>query len=113
MKNLTYGTRSLLVGDDAADVVLRYAATLGRRHGSDSISLAAINSDGDEITAVMLVNASPALIVETSPSSYREPDNAAVIAHLETQLHTLEHVPAGRKLDPRDAASSFDEVTEG
>ena len=112
MKHLTYADKSLLVGDEAADTLIRYAAALGRKQISDSVELAAISSDGDEVTATFLLSASAPLMAETAHTSLPEPDNTRIVEHMRQQVLTLEHAPTGGVFGPEDTNGTYDEVTE-
>ena len=102
MQHVTYADKSLLVGDDAADTLIRYAAALGRKHSSDDVRLTAISGDGDEVTATFLLSASAPLMIESAHSSLPEPDHTAVVEDMRNKISDLEHTPTGTALDPDD-----------
>lgn len=99
MKHLTFADKSLLVGDEAADLLVEYAKVLGQQRAADSIELRAIGSDGDDVVATFLLNAASSLIAETTTSHLPEPDNAkaeeymhARILHLRARLGSFEDI---------------------
>jgi len=102
MQHVTYADKSLLVGDDAAETLIRYAAALGRKQSSDYVRLTAISGDGDEVTATFLLSASAPLMIESAHSSLPEPDNTAAVQHMKQKISALEHSPSGRALNPAD-----------
>ena len=108
MQHVTYADKSLLVGDDAAETLIRYAAALGRKQISDDIRLTAISGDGDEVTATFLLSASAPLMTESAHSSLPEPDNTAAVEHMRKKIDDLEHTPTGNALDPDDSPDGVD-----
>jgi hypothetical protein len=86
MKHLSMADKSLLVGDEAADTLLEYAALLARLSSGDSLRLRAIGADGDEVTATLLLNSGTVLIAETSTSSLPEPDNGAAVSYMRGRI---------------------------
>ena len=89
MKHVTYSEKSLLVGDDAADLLIQYAALLGRRAGSDVVTLHAIGADGNDVDASLLLNASTILMVESASTSATEPQNQAAVDYLRLRIDEL------------------------
>jgi hypothetical protein len=79
MKHITYAEKSLLVGDEAADVLLKYAAVLGQHNTADRVVLRALGSDGDDVDATFLLGQGAPLMAETSTTQIPEPDNTAAI----------------------------------
>jgi len=108
MQHVTYADKSLLVGDDAAETLIEYAAALGRKQISDSVRLSAISGDGDEVVATFLLSASAPLMTETAHSSLPEPDNAEAVEQMRRQIGDLEHAPVGGALDLEDTAPDVD-----
>jgi hypothetical protein len=75
MKHITYGDKSLLIGDEAADVLLEYAAVLGQHNTADDMVVHALGSDGDDVDATFLLGQGAPLMAETSTTRTPEPDN--------------------------------------
>jgi hypothetical protein len=79
--------KSLLIGDDAADLLLAYAALIAQIGRGDQVSLHAIGADGDEVTVGFLLNSGTVLLIESSTgSTLPEPDNSDAIEYMSTQL---------------------------
>ena len=78
--------KSLLIGDEAADLLLEYAALLAQIGGGDAVRVHAIGADGDPVTVGFLLNGGTVLLVETSTSSLPEPENGEAVAYLRGRL---------------------------
>jgi hypothetical protein len=78
--------KSLLVGDQAADLLLEYAALLAQIGRGDSITLNAYGVDGAEVRVGFLLNAGTVMLIESSTSTLPEPDNEAVVAYMRQRL---------------------------
>lgn len=78
--------KSLLIGDEAADLLLEYAALLAQIGGGDAVRVHAIGADGDPVTVGFLLNGGTVLLIETSTSTLPEPDNSEAIAYLRGRL---------------------------
>jgi|GEM_PF-937756 len=94
MKHVTYSDKSLLIGDEAADVLIEYAALLGREGGADTVDLRAISSAGDETTATFLLNAGSVLMVETATTKVEEPDNNGAILEMHARMLLITSPPS-------------------
>ena len=101
MRRLRLADRSFLVGDAAADLLVDYAAALGRRQSADRIDLRVLGSDGRELLATFLLNAGVTLVSEPTDSDLPEPDNAEACEHMRTRLLRL---TGARRSDPEDTA---------
>ena len=93
MKHVTFAEKSLLIGDEAATVLLEYAAALAAANSADTVDLAAISSDGDDVVASFLLNAGSPLMAESSTTNVSEPDNAEAIRYMQERLRLLQHPP--------------------
>jgi hypothetical protein len=89
MKHLTYSDKSLLVGDEAADVLLEYAASLATAKIGDNVTLNAISGDGQEVEATFLLDTGAPLMVETASSKLLEPDNSEVVEYMRRRIIQL------------------------
>ena len=79
--------KSLLIGDEAADLLLEYAALVAQIGGGDKVSLRAIGADGDEVTVGFLLNSGTVLLIETSTgSALAEPDNHESIEYMRARI---------------------------
>lgn len=89
MKHVTVSDKSLLLGDEASDLLAEYAAALGRGQSADTIELRAISGDGDEVLVTFLLNGGFTFVSETSTSRAPEPDNARAEDYLRGRLLDL------------------------
>jgi hypothetical protein len=90
MKHITYAEKSLLLGDDAADALIAYAAVLATHGRGDSVTLRALSSDGDEVDATFLLTTGAPLMAETSTTRLPEPENADAVARMRTEIGRME-----------------------
>lgn len=90
MKHLTMADKSLLVGDDAADLLVRYAALLAKMQSGDTVTLLAYGVDGAEVEAMFLLNSGTTLMSESTQSELPEPDNADQVAYLRDKIAAFE-----------------------
>jgi hypothetical protein len=93
MKHLTYSEKSLLVSDEAADLVLEYASALSNRGASDTVNLRAFGSDGDEVTATLLLGQGAPLMAESVSTSMADPGNDEAIEYMRGKLQDLDFPP--------------------
>lgn len=89
MKLVTYGQKSVLVGTEAAGLLIEFAALLGARGGSDVVTLRAIDTDGNDVDASFLINAATELAVQTASTTASEPDNSLVAEYLHERIDEL------------------------
>jgi len=89
MKRITYSDKSVLVGDEAAETLVDYAAMIARIGSAGSITLAAIGANGDEIEATFLLTQGTILMAETTTSTAPEPDNVHAIQYMNDRLYAI------------------------
>jgi hypothetical protein len=112
MKHITFGDKSLLVGDVAADMLLEYAAFLTNRAAGDTVEVQAIGSDGDEVTASFLLGPGVTMMAETSTTTIPEPDNSAAIEYMR-EATTRAQVRPTAMSDDNVPFSSHDDMVPG
>lgn len=100
MKHVTFADKSLLVGDEAADLVMKYAAALATAGRADTVDIHAYSSDGDDTTATFLLNEGSPLMAETSHSQLPDPDNVEAVAYMQAEMLLLENPPTARAVAP-------------
>ncbi len=100
MRHVTYGNKSFLVGNEAADLLMRYTAALASAKLGDAVTLHAIGSDGDEEEVQLLLDTGAPLMVESASSQLPEPENAQAIEHMRDGMRSLVRSPASESLDP-------------
>jgi hypothetical protein len=93
MQHITFADKSLLLGDDAAMVLLEYAAALAAKDLADTVTMNAISSDGDAVEATFLLNSGTPLMAESSTAEIPEPDNADTIARMVESIRLLKFPP--------------------
>jgi hypothetical protein len=86
MKHLTYSEKSLLVSDEAADLVLEYASALSNRGASDTVNITAYGADGDEVVATLLLGQGAPLMAESVTTGMSEPDNSDTVEYIRAAL---------------------------
>ena len=89
MKHITYSDKSVLVGDEAAETLVDYAALIARIGSADSITLAAVGSDGDEIEATFLLTQGTILMAESTTSTAVEPDNTHAVQYMRDRIYAI------------------------
>lgn len=89
MKHVTFAEKSLLTGDDAAEMLMSYATVLGRTDGADSVTLSAIGPDGNDVEATFLLNSSTVLMVESANTTASEPDNETAVDYMRRRVQAL------------------------
>jgi hypothetical protein len=98
MKRITFAGKSVLVGDEAADVLLAYGAALTRHDSGDTVHLKAINADGNVIEAGFLLPPGSSMMTETTNSDLPAPDNEPTVAYMLEQIEVL-NAAAGVRMD--------------
>jgi hypothetical protein len=93
MMHLTFDEKSLLLGDEAANQVVEYAAALARAHSADTVRLTAYGADGDKIEATLLLDEGAPLMIETSNTDLPEPDNDATLGYIRERMAQLSVSP--------------------
>jgi hypothetical protein len=99
MMHLTYAEKSLLVGDEVAELVIEYAAALARNGGADTVHIVAYGADSDKVVAVLLLGSGTPLMGESTHTDMPEPDNAEAIAYVRERLANITSPPAAQPVD--------------
>ncbi len=109
MKHVTYGEKSLLVGDEAADLLLEYAAALAKNQSADTVTLHAFSQDGQEVDASFLLDQGTSVMAETSHTSLPDPDNGEAVDYMGQALSVLTGRPVQpeERIDPNDFEHEF------
>jgi hypothetical protein len=105
MKHIMYAEKTLLVGDEAADLAVEYAVMLANHGKADTVTLHAFDADGDTIDATMLLNSGSNIVAATSHNSIPEPDNSEVVAYIRERMVALS---SPRYAMPRAGADSME-----
>jgi hypothetical protein len=99
MKHITMAEKSLLLGDEAADLLMEYAALLGRTDSADTVTLRAYGADGDPVDVTFLLNSGLALLAETSDSPVPEPDNREGIRYMRNRMQLIQSPPNSEPIE--------------
>lgn len=94
MQHLTMTDKSLLIGDEVADLLAAYAAVTASAGQGDHVTVLALGVDGEEVAAQILLNSGTTLLVESSHSRLPEPDDDALVLHLRDRLRYYGALPA-------------------
>jgi hypothetical protein len=105
MKHITFGEKSLLVGDAATDALLKYAAFLASAARGDTVEIRAVNSDGNDVTATLLLGPGVTMMAETAHTSLPEPDNTAALEYME---RAQARPTVSSAVDPDDDPDAWD-----
>ncbi|THG30123.1 hypothetical protein [Naasia lichenicola] len=113
MRHITFGDKSLLMGDEAAQVLVDYAAALTNAGRADSVEMRAIGTDGNDVNTDMLLDSSTSLMSETATTVMEEPDNAAVVEYMRRQMALIDVPPVIVSTDLHDPSDfpDFDQPT--
>lgn len=93
MKHLKFSDKTLLVDDDTADALVRYATLLAIGGTADNVDVRAFGADGDEVVASMMLSEGASIIAETTHSSLPAPDNTALLDYLRERIELMENPP--------------------
>lgn len=96
MKHVTFSDKSLLVNDEAADLLMQYAALVAGRAEADIVHLRGISSDGNVVTATFLLNSGSPLMAESTNSDLAGPDNTGAIEYMRQRISLLSSPPPVR-----------------
>jgi hypothetical protein len=86
MKHVTVSEKSLLMGDDVADVLLEYAKVLADAGRADRVTVRVIGPDGNEVDIDLLLDSGTTIVAESTNSTANTPDNRDNIADLRQRL---------------------------
>lgn len=95
MQHLTLADKSLLIGDEVADLLVAYAAVIATANAGDHITVNAFGVDGAQVAAQILLNSGTTLMAESTISELPEPDNAEAIDYLRDRLQFYGQLPIG------------------
>ena len=93
MKHVTFADKSLLIGNEATEILLDYAAVLAGNDMADTVHMNAISADGDDVIAIFLLNSGSPLMAESSTTTVAEPDNSIAIEYMTDRIRLLRNPP--------------------
>ena len=79
----------MLVGNDAADLVVRYAAALASNRIGDAVTLNVYNAEGTSAEATLLLDTGAPLMVESLHTDLPEPDNSEAVEYMASRMREL------------------------
>jgi hypothetical protein len=90
VKHVTIADKSLLVGDEVADVLVQYATLLGKMNSADNVIVRSIGIDGEMVEANYLLNSGTVMMAESTRSTLPEPDNAEALSYMQDRIRHFE-----------------------
>lgn len=96
MKHVTYTNKSFFLDDEAADLLTEYAALLGSSELSDTVDVRVLGTDGNEVTATLVLNGNTELVVETTNSGVEMPANDEVAAYMRDAILRISSPPESK-----------------
>ena len=106
MKHLTISEKSVLLGDEAADLLASYTVALADAGRADSADLLVINTGESTPTGLTAVlDAGTQLVVESVQSDLPEPDNGKLVEYLLGRIGRID-----RQRNPGPEAVSGEDV---
>ena len=102
MKHVTFGEKSLLMSDDAADSLLDYARLLAMASTADTVTVRAIGAGGNTVDAAFLLNHSTVLVVESTNSTVVPPHNDEAVRYMQQRIDHLTHPRSAPPENPDD-----------
>lgn len=110
MMHVTFVGRTLLVGDEVAELIVEYAAALARCGGADTVRLTAYGADGDELQILLLLGQGVSVMAESSKIDMPELENRDVVSYMRQRLARTAVAPSSRPLDPEtDSIFAFED----
>lgn len=106
MKLVTYADTPLLIGDEAADLLLRFAASLANVGRADVVVVKALGTLGASVDVTFLLDAGSVMLSKQADSDLPEPDNSTAVAYMRNRMHALE-----QPLRVRQGDATFDDVS--
>jgi hypothetical protein len=109
MKDLTYADRTVLLGDDAADLIIQRSALLAETGHADSVTLNAIDHDGTVVSASFVLGSGTNVMAQSSNSPLPEPENHVGIEYMRERIRSIaEPSQASPQSEPPSSDNDFD-----
>jgi hypothetical protein len=112
MLHLTYGEKTLFVGDEAGETLLEYAGLLGNEGRADTVHMTCIGSDGNTIEATFLLNSGTLLVSESTNTEINEPDASDAIAYMRERIAMITDPPPAQPSRSPVNAEEYGHVSE-
>lgn len=110
MKLVTYANTPLLIGDEAADLLLRFAASLANLGRADVVVVKALGTQGESVDVTFLLDAGSVMLSKQADSELAEPENSTAVAYMRDRMHALAQplrVRQGAVVELDDVSQSF------
>jgi hypothetical protein len=94
MMHVTFADKSLLIGDEIAELLLEYATAIADRGRADQVTIRAIGSDGNEVDVHLLLDSGTIIAAESTNSTANPPDNRDNIEDIRRRIDRLVTPPS-------------------
>jgi hypothetical protein len=102
VKHVLFGSKSVFLGDTAAETLLDYAAHVARIRTGDRVDLRGYSDEGSEMTVSLVLDPGVVLAAETTDLPFADRDNDDAIAYMRERMQDYELSPDhffGQELD--------------
>lgn len=106
MKLVTYSDTPLLIGDEAADLLIRYASSLANVGRADVVVVKALGTQQVEVDVTFLLDSGTVMLAETAESPFAEPENSTAVNYMRGRMQALE-----QPLRVRPSTAEFDDIS--
>ncbi|WP_210509103.1 hypothetical protein [Naasia sp. SYSU D00057] len=100
MKHITFADKTLLVGDEVADLLVAYCTALANAQKADSVEVHGFSATGEEVVASFVFTSGSSLMAESVHTSLPDPDNKDALEHIRDGMAKLRGASAGVPDDP-------------
>lgn len=100
MRHVSFGDKTLLMGDDIAQALVEYARVLGNESRADSVTVKAIGPDGNTVDVTFLLNAATMLVSESTNSGVEPPANDEAVRYIGESIERIRRPPAAQADSP-------------
>lgn len=94
------------MGDEVADLLIRYASRLANVGRADVVVVKAIGPHGATVDVTFLLDSGSVMLAESAESALPEPDNSTAIAYMSERTHSLQ-----QPLHVRPSEHEFDDAS--
>ena len=109
MKHVSFGEKTLLMGDDIAQALVEYARILGNESRADTVTAKGIGPDGNTVDITFLLNAATTLVIESTDSDIEPPENDEAVRYVNDSIERIQRPPTARTGSPfGDGLSDLD-----
>ncbi|MEU1970236.1 hypothetical protein ABZ477_01110 [Microbacterium sp. NPDC019599] len=109
MKHVSYGEKSLLMDDESADTLIEFASMVAASGGGDTVTLRAINMEGNETDVTFLLDGATMLAVQSATTRAHAPTNDGAVLEMREKIDLMENPPVGLPDHDRPELSELDD----